>query len=99
MRLINAVRAPARILLFSLMTAVAMPLTANEFNLPSLGDTSASILSREQEYQLGRAWLSMLRGAVRTLDEPLLKDYGERHVIGLADTSRLEARRLNSGTA
>src|SRR5690554_7524508 len=63
MRLINAVRAPARILLFSLMTAVAMPLTANEFNLPSLGDTSSSIMSREQEYQLGRAWLSMLRGS------------------------------------
>ena len=94
MRLINAVRAPARILLFSLITAVAMPLTANEFNLPSLGDTSSSIMSREQEYQLGRAWLSMLRGSVRTLEDPLLKDYVERHVMGLAETSQLEARRL-----
>ena len=94
MRLINAVRAPARILLFSLMTAVAMPLTANEFNLPSLGDTSSSIMSREQEYQLGRAWLSMLRGSVRTLEDPLLKDYVERHVTGLAETSQLEDRRL-----
>lgn len=94
MRLINAVRAPARILLFSLMTAVAMPLTANEFNLPSLGDTSSSIMSREQEYQLGRAWLSMLRGSVRTLEDPLLKDYVERHVMGLAETSQLEDRRL-----
>src|SRR5690554_581491 len=94
MRLINAVRAPARILLFFLMTAVAMPLTANEFNLPSLGDTSSSIMSREQEYQLGRAWLSMLRGSVRTLEDPLLKDYVERHVMGLAETSQLEDRRL-----
>ena len=94
MRLINAVRAPARILLFSLITAVAMPLTANEFNLPSLGDTSSSIMSREQEYQLGRAWLSMLRGSVRTLEDPLLKDYVERHVMGLAETSQLEDRRL-----
>ena len=94
MRLINAVRAPARILLFSLMTAVAMPLTANEFNLPSLGDTSSSIMSREQEYQRGRAWLSMLRGSVRTLEDPLLKDYVERHVMGLAETSQLEDRRL-----
>src|SRR5690554_2772455 len=94
MRLINAVRAPARILLFSLLTAVAMPLTANEFNLPSLGDTSYSIMSSEQEYQLGRAWLSMLRGSVRTLEDPLLKDYVERHVMGLAETSQLEDRRL-----
>ncbi|NLB99727.1 MAG: M48 family metallopeptidase [Pseudomonas formosensis] len=76
------------------MTAVAMPLTANEFNLPSLGDTSSSIMSREQEYQLGRAWLSMLRGSVRTLEDPLLKDYVERHVMGLAETSQLEDRRL-----
>lgn len=71
-------------------TAVAQ----SEFNLPSLGDTSASIMSREQEYQLGRAWLSMLRGAVRTLDDPLLKDYLEQHVYHLVQTSQLEDRRL-----
>ncbi|MCO5785164.1 peptidase M48 [Pseudomonas sp. G11-1] len=80
------------------MTAIAvpipMPAVASEFNLPSLGDTSSSIMPREQEYQLGRAWLSMLRGSVRTLEDPLLKDYIEGHVFGLAETSQLDDRRL-----
>ena len=69
-------------------------MASSEFNLPSLGDTSASIMSREQEYQLGRAWVSMLRGAVRTMDDPLLKDYVESHVYSLAETSQLTDRRL-----
>lgn len=70
------------------------PIGASEFNLPSLGDTSSSIMSREQEHQLGRAWLSMLRGAVPTLDDPLLKSFVENHVYGLAETSQLTDRRL-----
>ena len=75
--------------------AVATPAHANtEYNLPSLGDTSSSVMSREQEYQMGRAWLSMLRGAVPTLDDPLLKDFVEDHVYALAETSQLEDRRL-----
>ena len=98
MQCIKAARVPAKALLFSLMTAIAvpipMPAVASEFNLPSLGDTSSSIMSREQEYQLGRAWLSMLRGSVRTLEDPLLKDYIEGHVFGLAETSQLDDRRL-----
>ncbi len=93
MQCIKAAKMPIRALLFSLMTVIAVPATA-EFNLPSLGDTSSSIMSREQEYQLGRAWLSMLRGSVRTLEDPLLKDYIESHVFGLAETSQLDDRRL-----
>ncbi len=67
---------------------------ASDFNLPTLGDSSSSIMSREQEHQLGRAWLSMLRGAVPTLDEPLLKEFVEENVLGLAETSQLTDRRL-----
>ena len=93
MQCIKAAKMPIRALLFSLMTVIAVPAFA-EFNLPSLGDTSSSIMSREQEYQLGRAWLSMLRGSVRTLEDPLLKDYIESHVFGLAETSQLDDRRL-----
>ncbi|WP_022963401.1 M48 family metalloprotease [Halopseudomonas pelagia] len=81
---------------FCLMTTLAAPLSvqADEFNLPSLGDTSSSIMSREQEYQLGRAWVAMLRGSVATMDDPLLKDFVERHVFSLAETSQLTDRRL-----
>lgn len=98
MQCIKTARVPVKALLFSVMTALAVPvstpLLATEFNLPSLGDTSSSIMSREQEYQLGRTWLSMLRGSVRTLEDPLLKDYIEGHVFGLAETSQLDDRRL-----
>ncbi|SDR86663.1 Putative Zn-dependent protease, contains TPR repeats [Halopseudomonas litoralis] len=93
MQCIKAAKTPIRALLFSLMAVIAVPASA-EFNLPSLGDTSSSIMSREQEYQLGRAWLSMLRGSVRTLEDPLLKDYIESHVFGLVETSQLDDRRL-----
>lgn len=77
-----------------LVSFAAPPLGATEFDLPSLGDTSSSIMSAQQEYQLGRAWLSMLRGAVPTMDDPLLKDFIERHVYSLVETSQLSDRRL-----
>lgn len=84
-----------KVLTLSLLASLSTPLVAQaEFNLPSLGDTSASIMSRDQEFQLGRAWLTMLRGAVPTLDDPLLKDYVETHVYQLAETSQLTDRRL-----
>src|SRR5690606_7939242 len=62
--------------------------------LPSLGDASSAIIAPEQEYQLGRAWLSMLRRQVPQLSDPLLKDFVERHVYRLAETSQLQDRRL-----
>lgn len=67
---------------------------ATAFELPTLGDTSSSIVSLEQEHQLGRAWLSILRGQVEQLKDPLLKDYVERTVYKLAETSQLQQRRL-----
>ncbi len=71
---------------------LASPLPASD--LPSLGDASSSIVSPEQEYLLGRAWLSLLRGQVRQLSDPLLKDYVESSVYRLAETSQLQDRRL-----
>ncbi|EIK52113.1 hypothetical protein YO5_10275 [Stutzerimonas stutzeri TS44] len=78
--------------LLTLACLLAAPLPASE--LPSLGDASSSIVSPEQEHLLGRAWLSLLRGQVRQLSDPLLKDYVERSVYRLAETSQLEDRRL-----
>ncbi|QLF92808.1 M48 family metallopeptidase [Pseudomonas sp. ABC1] len=63
-------------------------------DLPSLGDASSGIVSPEQEYQLGRAWLSMLRGQIAQLSDPVLKDYVESSVYKLAETSQLQDRRL-----
>lgn len=78
--------------LLTLACLIAQPVIAND--LPSLGDSSSGIVSPEQEYQLGRAWLSLLRGQVPQLSDPLLKDYLERSVYRLAETSQLQDRRL-----
>ncbi|MFC3608976.1 M48 family metalloprotease [Stutzerimonas tarimensis] len=71
---------------------VTHPLPAND--LPSLGDASSGIVSPEQEYLLGRAWLSLLRGQVEQLADPLVKDYVESSVYRLAETSQVQDRRL-----
>lgn len=78
--------------LLALAYILAQPVVASD--LPSLGDSSSSIVSPEQEHQLGRAWLSMLRGQVRQLEDPLLKDYVENSVYRLAETSQLNDRRM-----
>ncbi len=80
---------PALLVLACVLTQPALA-----FNLPSLGDSSSSIISPEQEHQLGRAWLSILRGQVRQLEDPLLKDYIETSVYRLAESSQLNDRRL-----
>ncbi|WP_137971403.1 M48 family metalloprotease [Pseudomonas sp. F(2018)] len=78
----------------SLLALACLVLPAFASDLPSLGDSSSSIVSPEQEHRLGRAWLSVLRGQVDQLSDPLLKDYVETSVYRLAETSQLEDRRL-----
>ncbi len=78
--------------LLTLACLIAQPAMADD--LPSLGDSSSGIVSPEQEHQLGRAWLSLLRGQVPQLSDPLLKDYLERSVYKLAESSQLQDRRL-----
>ena len=83
------------VLLGAALVLPALPGQADDgYNLPTLGDTSSSIMSREQEYQMGRTWLTMLRGAVRTLEDPQLKAFVENRVYALAETSQLSDRRL-----
>ncbi|MCJ0972629.1 M48 family metalloprotease [Pseudomonas sp. PS1] len=78
--------------LLTLACLLGQPAIAND--LPSLGDSSSGIVSPEQEHQLGRAWLSLLRGQVPQLSDPQLKEFLERSVYRLAETSQLQDRRL-----
>jgi len=80
-------------LLFALLLAYPYVLFAN--NLPELGDSSSGIVSPLQERQLGHAWLSLLRGKVKQIHDPLLKDFVENNVYRLAETSALQDRRLS----
>lgn len=78
--------------LLTLACLLATPAMASD--LPSLGDASSSIVSPQQEHQLGRAWLSLVRGQVSQLDDPQLKDFVETSVYRLSETSQLQDRRL-----
>ncbi|BAP43977.1 M48 family metalloprotease [Pseudomonas sp. 21LCFQ02] len=78
--------------LLTLACLLATPVMADD--LPSLGDSSSSIVSPEQEHQLGRAWLGMLRSQVDQLSDPQLKDFVESSVYKLAETSQVQDRRL-----
>lgn len=87
-----------RPLLIWLLTALiaAAPAAAQEdkLSLPELGDASSSTFSRQQEYELGRAWLKIFRSQVRTVSDPLLQDYLENLIYKLASNSQLRDRRL-----
>lgn len=78
--------------LLTLACLLAAPAFADD--LPELGDASSSIVSPDQEYQLGRAWLNVLRGQVKSLPDPQLEDFIENSVYRLAETSQLQDRRL-----
>lgn len=79
--------------LLALACLCASPAPAYE--LPSLGDSSSAISSPEREYELGRAWLNILRGQVPTLTDSLLTDYIETSVYRLAETSEVVDRRFS----
>ncbi|AZS49839.1 M48 family peptidase [Entomomonas moraniae] len=80
-------------LLLSLGVITALPVLAYD-DLPTLGDSSSSIVSPQEEYQLGRAWLSLLRSQVPRINDPLSKEFIEIKVNRLAQSSRLQDRRL-----
>ena len=73
-----------------------MGASTDELKIPNLGDSSTSLFSAEQEYQLGRAWLSIYRNQAPISDDPLLSDYLEQLVYHLATYSQLEDRRLET---
>lgn len=72
----------------------AMAADNNNVDLPELGDSSSSLFSSQQEYDLGRAWLKAFRSQVRTDPDPLLQDYLEDLVYKIATHSQVRDRRL-----
>lgn len=78
--------------LLTLACLTALPCIASD--LPSLGDASSAIVSPQQEHQLGRAWLGLLRAQVSQLPDPQLKEFVETSVYRLTETSELQDRRL-----
>jgi predicted Zn-dependent protease len=69
-------------------------LEAAEIKLPLLGDSASGIVSKQQEYELGRTWLKAFRSRVRVHDDPLMQQYLEQLLYNLATYSDLEDPRL-----
>ena len=67
---------------------------AADIELPVLGDTTSGIISKQQEYDLGRTWLKMFRSRVRVHDDPLMQQYLEQLLYNLATHSDLQDPRL-----
>lgn len=78
-------RLTARLLIVLWLVCSPLPTTAS--TLPALGDASSSIVSPEQEYRLGRAWLRQLRAQAPLIHDPLIFDYLYTLVYRLASAS------------
>ena len=52
------------------------------------------MISKSQEYELGRIWLKIFRSRVRAYDDPLMQIYLEQLLYNLATYSELEDPRL-----
>lgn len=79
-------------IILHLITASALAV-AND-RLPSLGDSSNSIISPDKEKTIGMAWLRMLRAQAPTIEDPLLIDYLEHLLLKLASNSELHDPKL-----
>lgn len=70
-------------------------LLAADIKLPILGDSSSGIVSKQQEYKLGKAWLQAFRRQVEAYDDPLLQSYLEQLCKDLAVHSDLDSPRIS----
>lgn len=69
-------------------------MAVNDIELPVLGDAASGIISKQQEFELGRTWLKIFRSRVRPYDDPLMQIYLEQLLYNLATYSDLEDPRL-----
>lgn len=68
--------------------------TADDVELPTLGDTSSVTISPDQEKVLGEQWLRAFRAQAPTSSDPLLIDYLENLINRLSPYSQLEDKRV-----
>ena len=77
-----------------LLAAFSLSCYSADINLPLLGDSSSGIVSKQQEYKLGKSWLQAFRRHVQLHDDPLLQSYLEQLCYDLVAHSDLEDTRL-----
>jgi len=80
---------------FCLISFCASHAASSELNLPDLGGGTSSIVSRQQEHELGQAWLRMFRSRVPAYLDPSLTEYLEQLLNRLSQSSQLQDKRLS----
>jgi predicted Zn-dependent protease len=85
---------PAIFTLGLYLSAGLSPSHSDNLGLPELGDMGTSVISQQQEYQLGRAWLMSYRAQVPALYDPLSQIYAEQLIYKLASHSELKKPQL-----
>jgi len=69
--------------------------SADDLNLPDLGDSASAIVSHQQEHDLGQAFLRLYRNRVPEFGDPLLTSYLESILEHIARYSKLEDKHLD----
>jgi len=82
------------LLLAGLLIMTSLTSFAASNDLPSLGDSTSGLISTDQEYVLGRAWLRNLRSQASTLHNAELTEYTENLIYKLASHSQVKDRRF-----
>lgn len=95
MKLPFAVRIPAclGLLLASLLFCSSVSVAEE---LPKLGDSTSAVVSPEQEFRLGRAWLRQLRAQVSIVQDPMIHEYLYNLVYRLAANSEIQRPQLET---
>ena len=84
-------------LLICLMLLLPLSVQSDEpAPLPELGDPAGGLISPDQEFRMGRAWLRQLHAQVPLLNDPLVQEYVEHLVYRLASHSDLKEPDLPS---
>ncbi len=82
--------------LFTLLWLATISLStySADISLPLLGDSSSGVVSKQQEYKLGKSWLQAFRRHVELHDDPIMQSYLEQLTYDLVAHSDLDDRRL-----
>jgi predicted Zn-dependent protease len=80
--------------ILSLIFAFIEPINAQESLLPSLGDSSSTLVSLEQEHRLGRTLIRQMRFYFKTMEHPIAREYVKNLIYRLAKHSQVADRRF-----
>ncbi|GAB1256285.1 M48 family metalloprotease [Aurantivibrio plasticivorans] len=83
------------IALSALLSTSVLPAYGADVDLPALGDSSAGLISPQQEYELGQKVLKLYRSQMPTSSDPIIYSYLEQLITSIAAHSDLPDKRFD----